>query len=50
MTHYRQIIVNISVEDDAPETVIEELREHIEECLSDKTGNNGIKEIEVKVN
>ena len=50
MTHYRQIIVNVAVEDDAPDTVVEDLKEHIIGCVSDKTGKNGIKEIEVKVN
>lgn len=49
MTHYRQII-NVAVEDNAPDTVVEELKEQVEKCVQDKTGRNGIKEIEVKVN
>ena len=36
--------------DPAPETVIEDLREQIKGCISDKVDRNGIKEIEVKVN
>lgn len=50
MTHYRQIIVNVAVEDEAPDTVIEDLKECIKECVSDQIGNNGIKEIEAKAN
>ena len=50
MTHYRQIIVNIAVEDNAPDMVIEELETDIREYVQDKTGKNGIKEIEVKAN
>ena len=31
MTHYRQIIVNLAVEDDTEECVLEEIKEQIEQ-------------------
>lgn len=50
MTHYRQILVNISVEDNASEKVMEIIKDKIEECVKDEIGKNNIKNIEVKVN
>lgn len=50
MTHYRQIIVNIAIEDNTSALVIEELKNQIEDCVEDKIDKDGIKEIEVKMN
>lgn len=51
MTHYRQIIVNLAVEDDTEECVLEEIKEQIEQCVIENTNNKDeINEISVKLN
>lgn len=51
MTHYRQIIVNLAVEDDTEECILEEIKEQIEQCVNESSDNKDeIKEISVKLN
>ena len=46
MTHYKQIIINMSVED----RVTDQIREEIEKCVSENTDSNKIKDINVRLN
>lgn len=49
MTHYRQIIINLSVEDGTEESKLEELHSKVEEIIKDIKPEE-IKDIEVKLN
>lgn len=51
MAHYRQILVNMSVDDHADSRLLEELTEQLQSFLSEKTsGSPEIEKIEVKLN
>jgi DNA-binding transcriptional ArsR family regulator len=51
MTHYRQIIVNIAVEDDTRAEVLEELVQHVQMCMEEHSADlDEVREIEVKLN
>jgi DNA-binding transcriptional ArsR family regulator len=51
MTHYKQIIVNIAVEDDTRAEVLEELVQHVQMCMEKHTADlDEVREIEVKLN
>ena len=49
-THYRQIIINMSVKDGTDEKVLEELDRKIEECIKDNVDNDIIRDVHVRVN
>lgn len=49
MTHYRQIIVNLSVDDDAPEETLEELAQQVKICI-EKNSNEKIQEVRIVLN
>ena len=51
MAHYRQILVNMSVDDHADSRLLEELTEQLQSFLSDKVADSPeIENIEVKLN
>lgn len=52
MKHYKQIIINLQVEDDCEDEKIEKLAEEITEFVGDKSVNEvpEIKEITTRVN
>lgn len=50
MKHYRQIIINLEVEDDTPEQKLEELVDKVKETLEESTDKNEIKIDGVRVN
>ena len=49
MTHYRQIIINLSVEDGTDEKKLEELHSKVEDYIN-TIKSEGIKDVEVKLN
>ena len=49
MTHYRQIIINLSVEDGTEEKKLEEIHSAVEELVN-KIKPEEVKEVEVKLN
>lgn len=51
MTHYRQILINLAMEDDFDEKQLEGLREEVEEFLQRRIQEKpSVKELEVKIN
>jgi hypothetical protein len=51
MTHYRQIIVNIAVEDDVPEQELEDVLKDISEITSEEYDKHDfIREISARLN
>jgi len=51
MAHYRQIIVNVKIEDDTDEIVLEKMKNEIS-ILAENTASeeNIIKEVDVRIN
>ena len=49
MTHHRQIIINLSVEDGTEEKKLEEIHSEVEELVK-KIKPKEVKEVEVKLN
>lgn len=49
MTHYRQIIINLSVEDGTEEKKLEEIHSKVEELVI-KIKPEEVKDVEVKLN
>lgn len=50
MWHYKQIIIDLSVEDDTNPKVIENLRQKIENTAKENTDNRLVQVISVKTN
>ncbi len=50
MWHYKQIIIDLSVEDDTNPEVIENLRQKIENTAKENTDNRSVQVISVKTN
>ena len=50
MAHYRQILVNLFVEDDMDEQKLEDMAKQIKACVGQNAGGDEVHEIEVKVN
>ncbi len=48
--HYKQIIVNMAVEDDLKEVELQILKEKIEECININADPDKVKEVHVRVN
>ena len=48
--HYKQIIVNMAVEDDLKEVELQILKEKIEECININVDPDKVKEVRVRVN
>jgi hypothetical protein len=48
--HYKQIIIDLSVEDDTNPEVIENLRQKIENTAKENTDNRSVQVISVKTN
>ena len=48
--HYNQILVNLSVKDNAPEQVLEDLKTAIERTLKENADPAVIKDYQVKIN
>ena len=50
MKHYRQIIINIAVEDDTPEDILTELKDKVEHIIDTNIDKHVIEKVEVKLN
>ncbi len=50
MWHYKQIIIDLSVEDDINPKVIENLKQKIENAAKENTDNRSVQVISVKTN
>lgn len=50
MWHYKQIIIDLSVEDDINPKVIENLKQKIENTAKENTDNRSVQVISVKTN
>lgn len=51
MTHYRQILINLAMEDDFDEKQLEGLRDAVQEFMQRQTQEKpSVKELEVKIN
>ena len=48
--HYKQIIINMTCEDDLQEVDLQILKEKIEECIAINADPKKIKEVHVRVN
>ena len=50
MTHYRQIIVNVAIEDNTEDTLLEKLQEKVQNFITDSVENvKEISEVTVKL-
>ena len=50
MEHYKQIIINMTVDDDTNEADLEILKQHIEKCIEMYADPKKIHEVKVRVN
>lgn len=50
MKHYRQIIINVEVDDDLPEAIMDSLVAKVYETIEENTDENEIKIDHVRVN
>ena len=50
MEHYKQIIINMTVEDDTNEADLEILKQHIEKCIEMYADPKKIYDVKVRVN
>ena len=50
MAHYRQILVNLSVDDNIPEEKLEELRKQVQDCVINSNNSDQVREVQVVLN
>ena len=48
--HYKQIVINLTCDDELPEVELQILKEKIEECVNINADPKKIKEVHVRVN
>ena len=48
--HYKQIVINLTCDDELPEVELQILKEKIEECFNINADPKKIKEVHVRVN
>lgn len=50
MAHYRQILINMSVEDDVPEEKLKELANQVETYIAHNIDTNEVHDVQVTLN
>ena len=50
LQHYKQIVINLTCDDDLPEVDLQILKEKIEECININVDPEKITEVHIRVN